>query len=65
MRVLGGIESFGRGRGVKSIAKDMGIDSGGEAWGDASAALGINNRKGLGGIRHIDLGRLRIQRTAA
>ena len=34
-------------------------------WGDASAALGIINRKGLGKTRHIDTGLLWIQQIAA
>ena len=37
----------------------------GEVWGDASAALGIINRKGLGKTRHIETGLLWIQQTAA
>ena len=35
------------------------------SWGDASAALGIIHRKGLGRTRHIDTGFLWIQETAA
>ena len=37
----------------------------GEVWGDAGAALGIINGKGLGKTRHIQIGLLWIQQTAA
>ena len=48
-----------------SMMKDLGWDVTGEVWGDASAALGIINRRGLGKTRHIDTGLLWIQQTAA
>ena len=51
--------------GVMSMMKDMGYQVSGEVWSDASAALGIIHRKGLGKIRHIDTGLLWIQQTAA
>ena len=53
------------GLGVQSIASDLGITLRGEVWGDASAALGIIKRKGLGKTRHIDMGFPWIQQTAA
>ena len=37
----------------------------GEIWGDASDALGKINRRLLGKTRHIDIGILWIQQTAA
>ena len=37
----------------------------GEIWGDASAALGIINRRGFGKIRHTDTGHLWIQEVVA
>ena len=51
--------------GMLSMMKDLGWLMGGEIWGDASAALGIINRRGLGKTRHIDTGMLWIQQTAA
>ena len=51
--------------GIISIMKDLGYTVSGEIWSDASAALGIINRTGLGKTRHIDTGLLWIQQTAA
>ena len=51
--------------GMMSMMKDLGWQVAGEIWGDASAALGIIQRKGLGKTRHIDTGLLWIQQTAA
>ena len=53
------------GLGMKAVAADLGIQVDGEVWGDASAALEIIKRKGLGRTRHIDIGLLWIQQTAA
>ena len=47
------------------MLKEFGINANGMVWGDASAALGIIHRKGLGRTRHIDTGLLWIQQTAA
>ena len=47
--------------GTLSMAKDFHWNLRGEVWGDASAALGIINRKGLGKTRHIQTGLLWIQ----
>ena len=51
--------------GVLPMVKDYGYRLQGEILGDASAALGIIHRKGLGRTRHIDTGLLWIQQTAA
>ena len=51
--------------GIMAMARDLGIQVGGKAWGDASAALGIIQRKGLGRTRHIDVGYLWVQQVAA
>ena len=51
--------------GMFSIMKDLAWSTSGEIWGDASAALGIINRKGLGKTRHIDTGLLWVQQTVA
>ena len=51
--------------GLILLMKDLGWHRGGQMWGDASAALGIINRRGLGKTRHIDIGLLWIQQTVA
>ena len=51
--------------GMLSMTKDFAWNLKGEVWADASAALGIINRKGLGKTRHIHIGLLWIQQTAA
>ena len=51
--------------GMLSLMKHVGWQVTGEIWGDASAALGITNRRGLGKTRHIDIGLLWIQQIAA
>ena len=51
--------------GMLSMAKDFAWKMKGELWGDASAALGIINRRGLCKTRHIQIGLLWIQQTAA
>ena len=48
-----------------SMLQDFGWNVSGEVWGDASAALGIINRKGLGKTRHVEIGLLWSQQTAA
>ena len=47
------------------MLNDLGWNMRGEVWGDANAALGIINRKGLGTTRHISTGHLWIQEVAA
>ena len=59
------LRAASEGLGLQSIAQDLGIDLQGEVWGDASAALGIIKRRGIGKTRHIDTGYLWIQQTAA
>ena len=51
--------------GMLAIMKDFCWNMHGEVYGDASAALGIIHRRGLGRTRHIDTGLLWIQKTAA
>ena len=51
--------------GVMAMMKDMGYNVSGEIWSDASAALGIIHRTGLGKTRHIDTGLLWVQQVAA
>ena len=51
--------------GVMAMMKDMGYNVSGEIWSDASAALDIIHRTGLGKTRHIDIGLFWVQQTAA
>ena len=51
--------------GIMSMMKDFNWKVAGQVYGDASAALGIINRTGLGKTRHIDTSLLWIQQTAA
>ena len=41
--------------GMKSIARDLGFSLGVRLHSDATAALGIARRRGLGKIRHLDV----------
>ena len=59
------LKASAEGLGMMSLMKDFNYAVTGEVWGDASAALGIIHRKGLGRTRHIDTGLLWIQQTAA
>ena len=47
--------------GFKSLAKDLGVEVGIKIWTDASAAIGICKRRGLGKIRHLETADLWIQ----
>ena len=52
--------------GLMTMLKELGFPTEkGQMWGDASAALGIINRKGLGKIRHLEVSHLWIQGLAA
>ena len=51
--------------GAMSLYKDFGKEVGGNVLGDASAALAIVNRQGIGKIRHLDTSYLWIQEKAA
>ena len=53
--------------GVRTIANDMGIVLGGaiEICSDASAAIGIANRIGIGKVRHIEVNQLWLQQKVA
>ncbi len=47
--------------GIMSILKDWGINKASVIYSDASAALGILSRTGLGKLRHIDTNYLWLQ----
>ena len=51
--------------GAAAALRDVGEDHGGRIWADASAALGIIHRRGLGKVRHLDTHCLWIQEVAA
>ena len=51
--------------GVMSMMKDLNWKVTGQIYGDASVALGVINRTGLGKTRHIDTSLLWIQQIAA
>ena len=51
--------------GIQSMAKDFGLPTEATIMADASAALGIISRKGLGKVRHLDINHLWIQQAAA
>ena len=51
--------------GLMSLAADFGEELAGEVRSDASAAIGIIHRKGLGKVRHIDVQDLWLQEKVA
>ena len=53
------------GLGMMAMARDLGHEKTGSVYTDASAALGIVGRAGLGRLRHIDVQHLWVQRCAA
>ena len=63
--VYAALKSSAEALGMMALLQDFGYVVKGEIRGDASAALGIINRKGLGKTRHIQTGLLWIQQTAA
>ncbi len=59
------VKATGEGLGVKSLLQDLGMKVEVEVLADASAALGIVARKGLGKVRHLHTNYLWIQDVAA
>ena len=47
--------------GLQSIARDLGITYNIKMWSDATAAIGIARRRGMGKIRHLDVMDLWVQ----
>ena len=47
--------------GFQAVAKDVGYDVSIQLWSDATAAIGICRRRGLGRVRHLDVADLWIQ----
>ena len=58
------LKASAEGLGLIAMLRDFGVHVNGKVLGDASAALGIIHRRGLGRTRHIDTGLLWIQQTA-
>ena len=59
------VRASSEGLGFQSMAKDFSIRLNLEVVADASAALGIIGRKGLGKLRHIDTQCLWVQKASA
>ena len=59
--LYGMIKGSAHSLGLKSLVADFGISTKIEIHTDASAAMGIANRKGLGKLRHIETNQLWIQ----
>ncbi len=59
------VKASAAGLGVMATYRDLGETYYGKVWADASAALGIIQRRGLGKVRHIDTHHLWIQEVAA
>ena len=51
--------------GAKAMLKDLGVEVGIQAFVDASAAVGIACRRGLGKVRHIELEQFWLQSQVA
>ena len=47
--------------GVRSMLRDLGVESSGNVYADSSAALAIAKRKGAGNLRHINVSSLWVQ----
>ena len=59
---LGGISSgIAQGLGMQSVARDLGFDFKVRVHSDATAAIGICRRRGMGKIRHLDVSDLWCQ----
>ena len=55
------VRAAAEGLSMRSIVLDVGIDCNIEVCSDASAALGICKRSGIGKVRHLDTGLLWVQ----
>ena len=53
----------GVGLGYQSLLRDLGLEVPLRVWTDSSAAIGICNRQGLGGVRHLDTHTLWVQQA--
>ena len=62
--LYGLVKASSEGLGCKAMAGDYGATCSVKVYADASAALGIVHRKGLGKVRHIDTNTLWVQQAA-
>ena len=53
------------GLGIRSMMRDLGVNKGVKVKTDASAAIGIASRKGLGKVKHIEVHQLWVQSKVA
>ena len=59
--LLGVVRAATEALGIVALAKDLGIELSARLHVDASAAIGILERKGVGRVRHLDVGTLWLQ----
>jgi hypothetical protein len=59
----GVVRGSGVGLGYQSLLRDLGLEIPLRVWTDSSAAVGICNRQGLGGVRHLDTHTLWVQQA--
>ena len=59
----GVVRGSGVGLGYQSLLRDLGLEVPLRVWTDSSAAIGICNRQGLGGVRHLDTHTLWVQQA--
>ena len=62
--LYGTVRASGELLGIRSLARDFGHFLRGRLYADASAALGIIHRQGLGKLRHLDTNALWVQQAA-
>ena len=55
------VKGAAEGLGLQNVGKDLGIDYDVHIYTDSSAAMGMVARKGMGRVRHIEVGELWIQ----
>ena len=55
------LKGAAEGLGLQSVGMDLNTELSVHLYSDASAAIGMVNRKGLGRVRHVEVGELRIQ----
>ena len=61
----GAIRGASQSLGLRAMLADLGVQAGVQLMVDASAAIGIATRRGLGKIRHIELNELWLQEQVA
>ena len=62
--LYGVVKASSESLGISAAYSDWGEEVQGRVWADASAALGIVGRKGLGRIRHLDTSMLWVQEAS-